>query len=108
MTPILIRTASRNAFRTASKSYCAARTGALVLAFSTLSAGEAPAVGARVKLACAGDYFAYCSQHPIGSAALRQCMRDAGPKLSKRCVNALVAEGEVSEGEVAPRAASLR
>jgi hypothetical protein len=31
-----------------------------------------------------------------------------GPKFSKKCVNALVADGEISEAEVARRAASLR
>jgi hypothetical protein len=46
------------------------------------------------------DYFSYCSQHEVGSQALRQCMRQAGPKLSKRCIGALVAAGEVSQVEV--------
>ncbi len=73
-----------------------------------LLVSEASAIGPRTRLACAGDYFAFCSKHPVGSASLRQCMRDAGPRLSKRCVNALIAEGEVSEEEVASRAASLR
>jgi len=107
MSPILASKASETASRTAFKTAHACRAAALVLVFSAFSISEAPAIGPRVKLACAGDYFAYCSQHPVGSAALRQCMRDAGPKLSKRCVNALVAEGEVSEEEVARRDASL-
>jgi hypothetical protein len=81
---------------------------ALAAAALAVSASEAGAVSGRVKLACASDYFAYCSQHPVNSPGVRQCMRANGEKLSKRCVNALVAEGEVSEAEVARRAASLR
>ena len=68
---------------------------------------EAGAVSARVKVACASDYFAYCRAHAVGSPGVRQCMRAAGPKLSKRCVNALVASGEVSAAEVSRREAKL-
>jgi hypothetical protein len=35
--------------------------------------------------------------------ALRLCMNKAGKGLSKTCVNALVASGEVSKGEVERR-----
>lgn len=80
----------------------------LALALGAASAIPASAVGARTKFACAGDYFAFCSMHAVGSSGLRQCMRTNGPKLSKRCINALIADGEVSEDEVARRAASLR
>ena len=80
----------------------------LALAATAGMAGEAAAVSARVKIACASDYFAYCRAHAVGSPGVRQCMRDAGPKLSKRCVNALVAGGEVSQAEVARREAKLR
>lgn len=78
------------------------------LAATAAGVSEAGAVSARVKVACASDYFAYCSQHAVGSPGLRQCMRVAGPKLSKRCVNALVSDGEVSQEEVARREAELR
>lgn len=49
---------------------------------------------------CASDYYAYCSQFQVGSKELRICMRRAGPKLSKSCLNALIADGEVSKAEV--------
>lgn len=78
------------------------------LAATAVSVSEAGAVSARVKVACASDYFAYCREHAVGSPGLRQCMRAAGPKLSKRCVNALVSDGEVSPEEVARREAELR
>ena len=66
---------------------------------------EAGAASARVQAACASDYFAYCSQHDPDGPGVRQCMRANGLKLSRMCVNALVAAGEVSKTEVARRSA---
>lgn len=66
----------------------------------SVSALDAHAVGWQTRLSCASDYYAYCSQHAVGSAALRKCMRDNGPRLSKSCVNALIADGEISKAEV--------
>lgn len=79
----------------------------VLVALGTLGNGssDALAVSARVKMACAGDYFSFCSQHSPSSPAVRQCMRANGLKLSSRCVNALVAAGEVSEAEVSRRQA---
>jgi hypothetical protein len=68
---------------------------------------EALAVSKAVKVACMGDYFANCSQHRVGTRELRQCMRAAGPRLSKRCINALVVAGEVSKSELKRRSAAL-
>ncbi len=78
------------------------------LALGALAGGhsEADALSARVKLACAGDYFSFCSQHSPSSPAVRQCMRSNGLKLSDRCVSALIAAGEVSSDEVARRQAA--
>ncbi len=84
------------------------RTGILAAAALAITATAAAAVSPAVKRACANDYFAYCSKHPVGTKALRRCMRSAGPRLSKRCVNALVAAGEVSKREVKRRAAKYR
>ena len=81
---------------------------AAIVALSVLPTTQASAFSAGVKMSCAADYFAHCSQHSLGSPALRQCMRDAGPSLSKRCVKALVAAGEVSQTEVDRRSASLK
>jgi hypothetical protein len=74
----------------------------------TLQASPAAAVSLAVKMACMSDYLANCSQHAIGSPALRSCMRAVGPRLSKGCVSALIANGEVSQAEVDKRKASLR
>lgn len=67
------------------------------------STPDANAVGSKSQQNCASDYFAYCSKFEVGSKELRKCMRDNGPKLSKACINALIADGEVSKDEVAQR-----
>ncbi|MCL4767038.1 MAG: hypothetical protein KJZ80_12435 [Hyphomicrobiaceae bacterium] len=67
--------------------------------------GNAHAVSLSVQMACAGDYLAYCSQHPTEGPKVRHCMRANGHKLTSRCVNALISAGEVSKTEVARRAA---
>lgn len=84
----------------------AALTALVALATLGANGSDAHAINARVKLACAGDYFSYCSQHSPSSPGVRQCMRANGLKLSNRCVNALVAAGEVSAAEVSRRQAA--
>jgi hypothetical protein len=76
-------------------------TSVMVLAGTVFSAGDASAVSTKVKLACAKDYYAHCSKHAPNSPEVRECMRSVGEDLSPRCINALVAEGEVSPKEVA-------
>jgi hypothetical protein len=51
---------------------------------------EAAAISQAVKDACRGDYLTHCSQHEVGSAALRDCMADAFDKLSEPCVAAIL------------------
>lgn len=86
----------RNAFR-------AVLAPALVLAGVTLMAGTASAVSLRVQIACASDYYAHCSAYSPNSPQVRSCMRAVGVGLSKGCVDALVAAGEVSAAEVSRR-----
>ncbi len=66
---------------------------------------QASAVSLSVQLACATDYYAYCSKHDPDGPGVRTCMRANGMKLSMRCVNALVAAGEISKAEVERRSA---
>ncbi len=73
---------------------------ALVLAGVTLMAGNASAISLRVQMACASDYYAHCSAYSPTSREVRSCMRSVGVGLSKGCVDALVAAGEVSAAEV--------
>lgn len=81
------------------------RVALAVAALTGVLASEAGAVSLTVKLACAGDYYAYCSQHAPDTPGVRQCMRAHGSKLSQRCVGALIAAGEVSKAEVDRRKA---
>lgn len=89
----------------------AIRACTMVAAFTAtlaLAASVAQAASERVRKACADDYMAYCSQHPEEGAAVRRCMDSHGHKLSKRCVDALVADGEISKSEVERRRQSSR
>jgi len=74
-----------------------------LVATATLTA-TAHAASLAVELACASDYYAYCSKYDSDSQAARSCMDRNGSKLSHRCVNALVRAGEVSKSEVKRRA----
>jgi hypothetical protein len=56
-----------------------------------------------VQKACVKDYKAHCGQYGVETNALRLCMDRAGQRLTKTCVNALVAAGEVSKQEVERR-----
>jgi len=66
-----------------------------------LFATQAMAVSSSVKSACKSDYRAYCGQHDPEGTEVRTCMRANSSKLSQRCIDALVAAGEVSQTEVA-------
>ena len=57
-----------------------------------------PRYSKQVQRACVNDYKRYCGEYGIETSALRMCMKRAGKSLSKGCVNALVAAGEVSRG----------
>ena len=89
MTPIATAFAAR-----------AAVTAAIALAGIFATPSDANALSLRVKLACASDYYKHCSAHSPGSSEVRQCMRSVGAGLSRGCVDALVAAGEVSKAEV--------
>ena len=83
---------------------------AAAIAFGTIAAhsSQASAVSLSVQLACATDYYAYCSKHDPDGPGVRGCMRANGMKLSTRCVNALVGAGEVSKADVERRRAEAK
>jgi len=68
--------------------------------------GQAGATSLAVKMACASDYYAHCSQHDPDSPGVRKCMRSVGKNLSQRCLGALVAAGEVSKSAIEKKVAS--
>ncbi|MBX9683589.1 MAG: hypothetical protein K2X41_07345 [Hyphomicrobium sp.] len=79
---------------------------AVALGALALGGQQASALDLGVKLACASDYYSYCSQHSPSSPGVRTCMRVNGSKLSNRCVNALISAGEVSSDEVVRKRAA--
>jgi hypothetical protein len=80
----------------------------LTFAIIAATATQASAVSSSVRSACTGDYLSYCSAHAPNSPGVRRCMRANGPKLSRRCVNALIKAGYVSKRKTRRRAAKLR
>ena len=86
------------------------RSGALatIAILSLAIQSPAQAVSLAVEIACSADYYAYCSEHDPDGEGVRKCMRANGPKLSKMCLNALVAAGEVSQSEIDARTAAAK
>jgi hypothetical protein len=85
-------------------------TTAAVLAWlaSPAAAAKTYQYSKQVQNACASDYHAHCGDYGIETEALRLCMNKAGESLSHSCVNALVADGQVSRAEVERRKKSSR
>ena len=78
------------------------------LALSTVVATAQHNYSKGVQKGCANDYKRLCGQYGIETEALRLCMNRAGQRLTKTCVDALVADGEVSKQEVERRKRSGR
>ena len=80
----------------------------LLIAFVAMSgfawqAQAAPDITQAVSTDCRWDYHNYCSEYGIGSPLLNYCFRNNGAKLSKACVQALIAAGDVSKSYVQAR-----
>jgi hypothetical protein len=88
--------------------YRAAFIAAVAVVAAIAAVPQAGAVSQQVRNACANDYLSNCSAHKPESAETRKCMRAVGYRLSKGCISALVAAGEVSKAEIARRSASNR
>jgi hypothetical protein len=69
---------------------------AMLLALSSAHAYE---ITDAEKQYCRPDYKAYCDAYGLGTEALRACMSRNIKKVSKPCVNALVAAGELTQEE---------
>jgi hypothetical protein len=81
---------------------------ACLLAVCLNGTASAQSYSKAVKQFCAADYHKYCGEYGLESAALRVCMDKNGHSLSKGCVNALIASGEVSQAEVNRRKKAAR
>ena len=67
------------------------------LGFAGAACAESVTVTPAVQNACEWDYHNLCGQYAIGSDLLDICFKQNGPKLSKPCVDALIAAGDTSQ-----------
>jgi hypothetical protein len=70
---------------------------ALTLGLGGVARAESVTVSKAVQDACEWDYDKFCNQYGLGSELLDMCFRKNGPNLSKPCVDALIAAGDVSQ-----------
>ncbi len=68
-----------------------------ILAFAGVACAESVTVTPAVQQSCEWDYHNFCDQYAIGSELLDMCFKQSGPKLSKPCVDALIAAGDTSQ-----------
>ncbi len=71
--------------------------GAVVLGFAGVAQAESVTITPAVQQDCEWDYHNFCGQFAIGSELLDMCFKQNGPKLSKPCVDALIAAGDTSQ-----------
>jgi hypothetical protein len=70
---------------------------ALALGFTSPGHAEAQNITKAVQDACEWEYDKFCNQYGLGSALLNMCFKQNASNLTKACVDALVAAGDVSE-----------
>jgi hypothetical protein len=75
----------------------------LISGFACQAQSATPDITQAVSTDCRWDYHNFCSEYGIGSPLLNYCFRNNGAKLSKACVNALIAAGDVSKAYVQAR-----
>ena len=74
--------------------------GAVLFAFScSLLPALAGEITELEKRNCPNDYHAFCSEYGLGTEGLRACMSRNIKKVSKPCVSALVAAGEMTQAQ---------
>jgi hypothetical protein len=75
-------------------------SGAVLFAFScSLLPALAGEITELEKRNCPNDYHAFCSEYGLGTEGLRACMSRNIKKVSKPCVSALVAAGEMTQAQ---------
>lgn len=68
----------------------------LFLLFTT----SAYSLGLKSASNCGIEYFRYCSEYDVNSNEVRDCFKRNGKNLSQACVDALLADGEVTKEEI--------
>jgi len=69
----------------------------LVLGVAGEARAESVTVTKAVQDACAWEYNKFCNQYGIGSQLLDICFRQNAKNMTKACVDALIAAGDVSQ-----------
>jgi hypothetical protein len=70
---------------------------AVMFGFAGAASAESVTVTKAVQDACAWEYDKFCNQYGIGTQLLDICFKQNAHNLTKACVDALVAAGDVSE-----------
>ena len=65
------------------------------LGTAALLTAPADAASGKIRAACTDDYYRFCPAYEPDTPKMRQCMRQAGKRLSAKCIDALVDAGEV-------------
>ena len=68
-----------------------------MLGFAGAAQAESVTISQAVQDNCKWDYDKFCNQYGIGSELLDMCFRKNGPQMSKGCIDALIAAGDVSK-----------
>ena len=69
----------------------------LILGFVCSAEAQSVTVTKAVQDACAWEYNKFCNQYGIGSQLLDICFRQNAKNMTKACVDALIAAGDVSQ-----------
>ena len=68
-----------------------------LLGFVGSAEAQSVTVTKAVQDACAWEYNKFCNQYEIGSQLLDICFRQNAKNMTKACVDALIAAGDVSQ-----------
>ena len=68
-----------------------------MLGFTVPAQAESVTVTKAVQDNCQWDYDKFCNQYGLGTELLDMCFRKNGPQMSKGCIDALIAAGDVSK-----------
>ena len=73
---------------------------ALIFGFVGIANAQSDKITPLMENECQWDYHNFCSQYAIGSELLDICFKQNGPKLSKGCIDALIAAGDTTQAYV--------
>jgi len=68
-----------------------------VVSLAGQASAQSVTVTKAVQDACAWEYNKFCNQYGIGSQLLDMCFRQNADHMTKACVDALIAAGDVSQ-----------